>query len=81
MWEAPRKLDDPAVIAATMAEAGLPGERIAALAQTQEIKDRLVANTQAAADQGAFGIPSFLVDGELYFGKDRLHEITEKLAG
>ena len=79
MWEEPRKLDDPAVLAETLAEAGLPAERLIARAQEQEIKDRLVANTQAAYERGAFGIPSFLVGDELWFGKDRLPDVEEQL--
>ena len=80
MWQEPRKLDDPHVLAATLAEAGLPAARILAHAQEQAVKDRLMANTVYAHAQGAFGIPSFLVSGELYFGKDRLREVEEALA-
>lgn len=75
MWEEPRKLDDPAVIAATLAEAGLPVDRLIARAQEPDIKAALLANTQAAYDHGAFGIPSFMVGDALYFGKDRLTDV------
>jgi 2-hydroxychromene-2-carboxylate isomerase len=80
MWEDPRKLDDPDILAATIEEAGLPAARLLARAAEQEIKDRLAANTRAAAERGAFGIPSFLVGGELYFGKDKLRDVEEALA-
>ena len=79
MWEEPRKLDDLAVLAQTMTEAKLPTERILARSQEQAIKDRLVANTQAAYEHGAFGSPSFLVGTELFFGKDRLREVEEEI--
>ncbi len=79
MWEEPRKLDDPEVLAATMVEAGLPAERLLALSDTPDVKARLMANTEAAFGHGAFGIPSFFVAGELYFGKDRLDEIERVL--
>ncbi len=79
MWEEPRKLDDPAMVAATLAEAGLPAERLMARAQAQDVKDRLAANTESAFAHGAFGIPSFLVGDELYFGKDRLRDVEEEL--
>ncbi len=79
MWEDPRKMDDPAIFAATLAEAGLPAERLIALAQEQPVKDRLAANTQAAFDAGAFGLPSFLVGDELWFGKDRLRDVEEAI--
>jgi 2-hydroxychromene-2-carboxylate isomerase len=79
MWEEPRKLDDPAVLARTLSDASLPAERLLARAQQQDTKDRLAANTQAACDRGAFGIPSFLVGDELYFGKDRLRDVEDQL--
>lgn len=79
MWESPRKLDDPEVQAATLSDAGLPAAKLLARAQTPEIKEQLVANTQAAFEQGAFGIPSFVVGGELYFGKECLREIEDIL--
>lgn len=81
MWEEPRKLDDPEVLAATIAEAGLPADRLLARAQEPEIKARLVANTDDAHAKGAFGIPSFMVDGELWFGKDKLHEVEAAMTG
>jgi len=80
MWEEPRKLDDPAVLGDTLAQAGLPAERLFARAQEQEVKDRLAANTQEAFERGAFGIPSFLVGDELYFGKDRLRDVEDEIA-
>jgi 2-hydroxychromene-2-carboxylate isomerase len=81
MWEEPRKLDDPEVLAATIAEAGLPADRLLARAQEPEIKARLMANTDDAFAKGAFGIPSFMVDGELWFGKDKLHEVEAAMMG
>jgi 2-hydroxychromene-2-carboxylate isomerase len=79
MWEEPRKLDDLDVLAATLSEAGLPTERLLARAQTAEIKEQLTANTGKAFDHGAFGIPSFIVEGELYFGKDKLDTVEYEL--
>lgn len=75
MWEEPRKLDDIEALAATIAEAGLPADILLARAQEPEIKERLMANTQTAFEKGAFGIPSFLVGDDLWFGKDKLHEV------
>ena len=79
MWEEGRKMDDPAVIAASLAEAGLSAH-LQELAGEPVAKDRLAANTQAAVDQGAFGIPSFVVGEELFFGKDILPEVEWWLA-
>jgi 2-hydroxychromene-2-carboxylate isomerase len=75
MWEEPRKLDDMAILAQTITDAGLPSQRLMQRGQEQSIKDRLVHCTQTAADHGAFGIPSFLVGTELFFGKERLGQV------
>ena len=79
MWVRGRKMDDPEVYAASLVEAGLPKDDILGLAQTDPIKSTLLQNTQAAVDKGVFGAPSFLVGGELFFGKDRLREIEEEI--
>lgn len=79
MWEEPRKLDDPAVLAATLAEAGLPAERLLARSADADVKARLLAETEDAHRRGAFGIPTFRLGDELYFGKDRLRDLEEAL--
>ena len=81
MWEDPRKLDDPQVLRDALDEAGLPAEELIGLAGDQAVKDRLIANTQEALAQGVFGLPSFIVGGELWFGKDRLREVEEAILG
>ena len=79
MWEEGSKLDRPSVIVETLNEAGLDGERLAARTQDQTVKDALVANTEKAVARGTFGAPTFFVDGEIYFGKDRLHDVEEAI--
>ena len=81
MWETPRKLDDPAILAETLAEAGLPAEQILTLSQDPAIKEKLVSNTADAVAQGVFGIPSFKVGDELFFGKDSLGDLEAELRG
>ncbi|MBS0559031.1 MAG: 2-hydroxychromene-2-carboxylate isomerase [Proteobacteria bacterium] len=80
MWAEPKKLDDPAVLRAAMLESGFDADEIARLSQTQEVKDELLANTQASVERGAFGSPTFFVDGAIYFGKDRLRDMEEAIA-
>ncbi|QUD89405.1 2-hydroxychromene-2-carboxylate isomerase [Phenylobacterium montanum] len=79
MWERGRKMDEPEVIRAALDDAGLPTDELLRLSQTDEVKARLVANTQAAVDAGVFGSPSFLVGRELFFGKDRLGEVEDEI--
>lgn len=79
MWEAPKKMDDPEVAAAALAESGLDAGKLMAAAQSQPVKDRLLANTEAAVGRGVFGSPSFFVGPELYFGKDRLADVEAEI--
>ena len=81
MWADPKKLDDPAVLRAALVESDLPADRLFELVQTAEVKEALMAETQRAVDRGTFGSPTFFVDGEIYFGKDRLRDVEEAIAG
>jgi 2-hydroxychromene-2-carboxylate isomerase len=80
MWGDPKKLDDPAVLRAALIESGLPVDRLFELVQTPAVKEALLAETQRAVDRGTFGSPTFFVDGEIYFGKDRLRDVEEAIA-
>jgi len=77
MWERGLALADPEVWAGLLGESGLPVDALVAGAADPENKAKLVANTEAAVARGVFGIPSFFVAGELYFGKDRLNDVLE----
>ena len=79
MWEAPKKMDDPAVVAAALTESGLDAAKLLAMAQSQPVKDRLLANTEGAVARGVFGSPSFFVGADLFFGKDRLADVEEAI--
>jgi 2-hydroxychromene-2-carboxylate isomerase len=80
MWADPKKLDDPAVLRAALLESNLPADKLFELVQTAEVKDKLLAETQRAVDRGTFGSPTFFVDDEIYFGKDRLRDVEEAIA-
>lgn len=79
MWEEPKDMDDPAVIRAALRESGFDAEKFMALAETPEVKNKLLRNTSEAVERGVFGSPSFFVGRELYFGKDRLGEVEEEI--
>jgi 2-hydroxychromene-2-carboxylate isomerase len=79
MWEDGLKMDDPVVVQGVLDRAGL-GDLIART-QDDAVKARLAANTQAAVDRGVFGIPSFFVGEEMFFGKERLGQVEEALGG
>lgn len=79
MWETPRKMDDPAIVAQSLTEAGLDADRLAARAQEADVKAKLMANTEAAAKRGVFGSPTFFVGDEMFFGKNTLRDVEELL--
>lgn len=70
---------DPSVVRASLDHAGLDGETLIARADTQPIKDELRARTDRAVGKGVFGVPAMFVDGELYWGQDRLDWVEEAL--
>lgn len=79
MWVTPKKMDDPEVVLSELTAAGIDAERLMKRAQEEDVKRQLLENTEDAAQRGAFGIPSFFVEGDLYFGKNTLREIEERL--
>src|SRR5690606_12288083 len=79
MWEREKKLDDPAVIEAALKDAGLDAARLISRAQDPDVKQALLDNTQAAFERGAFGSPTFFVNDEIYFGKDKLADVEEDI--
>lgn len=79
MWERGLKMDDPAVVAEVLTQAGLDAKAILEATQDPEVKAELMANTEAAAARGVFGIPTFFVGDEMFFGKDRLGQVEEEL--
>jgi 2-hydroxychromene-2-carboxylate isomerase len=81
MWEQSLKMDEPEVIKAVLNAGGIDGARLLARIQDGDVKAKLIAHTEEAVARGAFGIPTFFVDGEIYFGKDRLREVEEAIAG
>jgi 2-hydroxychromene-2-carboxylate isomerase len=59
MWSDPKKLDDPMVLRMALLESGLDAEKLLTMAQAQDVKDELLANTQRPVDRGTFGSPTF----------------------
>ena len=81
MWVEPKKMDDPEVAVKALTSSGLDGAKLLARAQEADVKAKLIANTQAAVDRGAFGSPTFFVGSEMFFGKEQLREVEELISG
>ena len=80
MWEEPKKMDDPEVIKGAFEESGFDSEKLLEQMQDPEVKAKLISNTEEAVKKGLFGIPTFFIDDEMYFGKDTIWMIEEILA-
>tara|TARA_B110000858_G_scaffold49146_1_gene56697 strand:+ start:574 stop:1176 length:603 start_codon:yes stop_codon:yes gene_type:complete len=80
MWAEPKKMDEPDVIRQALESAALPVDEIFAGMVLPETKQALIANTNRSVEMGAFGSPTFFVDGEIFFGKDKLWEVEEMLS-
>jgi len=80
MWEEPKKMDDPEVIKEAFTESGFDADRLMEQMQDPEIKAQLITNTEEAVKRGTFGIPTFFVGDEIFFGKDTLWQVEELLS-
>lgn len=80
LWEEGLKLDDQEVLARRIDSAGLDAASLLAAAQTDRVKLRLADNTAAAVARGVFGVPTFFVGADMFFGKDRLAQVEEAAA-
>ena len=79
MWEDDKNMADPDTFATVMSEAGFDGPALLAATQDDAVKSALVAATSEAVARGVFGIPTFFVGDEMFFGKERLGQVEEEL--
>lgn len=79
MWERGLNMADDTILRSSLVSAGFKADELLELAQAPEVKARLAANTEIAHTRGAFGSPTFFVEEEMFFGKDRLREVEEEI--
>src|SRR5262249_10890998 len=79
-WKRELDIEDPAVIAGVLSEAGADSTGFAAWAEGEGGRE-LDQVCRAAEEMGVFGVPSFVLDGELFWGREHLPDIRELLAG
>ncbi len=80
MWEDGANTGNAAVVKDVLDKAGLDSAALLAKADDPEIKAELAANTEKAAARGAFGVPTFFVGDEMFWGKERLGQVADALA-
>jgi 2-hydroxychromene-2-carboxylate isomerase len=78
-WVDDKDISDAAVLGELLQHLGGDAEKILARIEEPAVKDELRAATDRARARGVFGAPTFIVDGELHFGKDRLDFVEDAL--
>jgi carboxymethylenebutenolidase len=79
VWVQERNIDDESVLAALLTEQGLNPARLEE-SHSQTVHVRYEADTQRAIDAGVFGAPTYVINGELFWGQDRLDFVQRRLA-
>ena len=78
-WQRALDIEDAAVVAGVLAEAGAADAALFP-AQAEALREEAAAISRAAEADGVFGVPSFVVGGALYWGREHLPDIREMLA-
>ena len=79
-WAEERNIADAETLAAICAEQGMDGAALAAAAQSDAVKAEYADYTEEAVARNVFGAPSYVIDGEIFWGQDRLEFVERVLA-
>ena len=79
VWVEQRNVADPVTLQALLSENGLHQRRLED-AQTQAVHERYELDSQRAIDAGVFGAPTYMIEGEMFWGQDRLDFVERRLA-
>lgn len=80
-WQKRIDMGEPEELLAVLREAGLPADELYEKSFTREAKQELKANIQTAISHGAFGVPTFIVDNEFFWGNDSLEDVMAFIEG
>ena len=75
MWEEDKNLSDADVLQEVLKQNGFDVSAIFEIVTSQTCKDKLISNTDSAVSKGAFGVPTFFLDDQIFFGKDHLYQL------
>ena len=78
-WAQERNIADEKVLAELLVEQNLSAALLEQ-SHSQAVQERYESYTQAAIDAGVFGAPSYVIDGEIFWGQDRLDFVERVLA-
>jgi 2-hydroxychromene-2-carboxylate isomerase len=79
VWEDELNLADPAVVAKIADDAGLPGDKLVERSGSDEISAAYEQNRQDAITADVFGSPVYVLDGEVFWGQDRIELLADAL--
>jgi 2-hydroxychromene-2-carboxylate isomerase len=79
-WVEERNIADAQTLGAICKEQGMDAAALAAAAQSAAVKAEYEGYTQEAIARNVFGAPSYLIDGEIFWGQDRLDFVERALA-
>ena len=79
IWAEAKNMNDPATVGGVLQAAGFDPAALLVMTGDQAVKDRLKAITQEAVERGVFGAPAFFVDGQMFWGQDRLDFVQQAL--
>ncbi len=80
MFGKPKNMGQPDVVASVLTDAGIDSALFLTLVNDPAVKDALKKNTTEAVQRGVFGAPTFFVNGDMYWGQDRLHFVEAALS-
>lgn len=80
IWADDRNPGDPATLRQILGECGLDADAVLKASEAPDMADKREAYTKHAIAQNVFGAPSFVIDGEIFWGQDRLDFVDRKLA-
>ncbi len=79
VWVEEKNIADPTALQSMLEACGLPGKRLDE-SQSQAVHERYEQDSQRAIDGGVFGAPTYVIDGEMFWGQDRLDFVERRLA-
>ena len=79
VWAEERNIADEDTLAAILGDCGLDASAILTAAKQPEMEERYKALSKEALEAGVFGSPSYVVEGEIFWGQDRLDFLERAL--
>lgn len=80
VWAEDRNIADPEILEQIVTETGLDPAKLFAVAEGDAVQAEYTRGTQQAIDANVFGAPSYVIDGEIFWGQDRLDFVDRALA-